>query len=272
MSTPQRELLHLGHVLAAAALDESDILCLRHTFNPTSGLRTGATPTEVLAYTRRQDLRPGKIPAAPPRVWLVFAADGGARSRLLAVYENHGEIEQERTDVHRVFGLQDSHILADLVNRLVVDWPGQINWTRPGSRAHQLRIVEIADPQVVAFPGFDRVLLSYAELQALVDDGRWVHWQTALSAVQGIYLIADSSTGRLYVGKADGQERIFGRWTAYAQDGHGGNVAMSALDEAHRTPQRPTADIWSMNARTSTTAATSTSTDHVAFMHRSILA
>jgi hypothetical protein len=41
--------------------------------------------------------------------------------------------------------------------------------------------------------------------------------------VQGIYLITDSSNGKQYVGKADGTERILGRWKNYASDGHGGN-------------------------------------------------
>jgi hypothetical protein len=50
-----------------------------------------------------------------------------------------------------------------------------------------------------------------------------------LSAVQGIYAISDARTGQLYVGKADGGERILGRWTAYAQDGHGGNVELKKL-------------------------------------------
>jgi hypothetical protein len=47
-------------------------------------------------------------------------------------------------------------------------------------------------------------------------------YPTALAAVQGVYLVADTSSGELYVGKADGTERLLGRWSAYARDGHGG--------------------------------------------------
>ncbi len=90
-------------------------------------------------------------------------------------------------------------------------------------------MVEIADPEVVLFPGFDRVLISYAELQSVLSDSRYEGWRTALGSVQGVYLIADTSTGQLYVGKADGGERILGRWSAYARDGHGGNVALREL-------------------------------------------
>lgn len=83
-------------------------------------------------------------------------------------------------------------------------------------------VVEIADPARVPFPGFDNVLITHDELVAVVEDSRYAEWRTALAAVQGVYLVADSSSGELYVGKADGTERPLGRWSAYARDGHGG--------------------------------------------------
>ena len=61
-------------------------------------------------------------------------------------------------------------------------------------------------------------------------DRQYFPWQAALREVQGIYAISDACTGKLYVGKADGSERILGRWTTYAQDGHGGNKALKLLD------------------------------------------
>lgn len=47
-----------------------------------------------------------------------------------------------------------------------------------------------------------------------------------------VYVIADTLTGKLYVGTADGTERFFGRWSRYARDGHGGNVALRELAAA----------------------------------------
>lgn len=115
----------------------------------------------------------------------------------------------------------------------------------------------IVDPEAVPFPGFDGVRIGYAELQTMVKDSRYAAWQTALGSVRGIYLIADTSTGHLYVGEADGGERILGRWSQYAQDGHGGNKALRELagsDAEHRRhfqfsllrvfgPSTPTAEI-----------------------------
>ncbi|SDP29937.1 hypothetical protein SAMN04515671_3623 [Nakamurella panacisegetis] len=164
-------------------------------------------------------------------------ADGGRRSRLLVAYENHGEVLSERTSTSRYFDLQPSGLLSALIGRLVVEWSTDtINWRKSGHAAAVLPIIEIADPKVVLFPGFDRVLITYAELQSVISDARYGGWRTALGSVQGIYLIADTSTGQLYVGKADGGERILGRWSAYARDGHGGNIALkelTGLNSAH---------------------------------------
>lgn len=63
----------------------------------------------------------------------------------------------------------------------------------------------------------------------MVSDHRYTDWRAALSEVQGIYLITDSSNGKNYVGKADGADRILGRWMSYVRDGHGGNVALREL-------------------------------------------
>lgn len=67
----------------------------------------------------------------------------------------------------------------------------------------------------------------------------------------GIYLITDTSDGRHYVGKADGLESIRQRWSAYATNGHGGDVELKGLDPSHFRfsllrvfdPATPTRDI-----------------------------
>lgn len=101
-----------------------------------------------------------------------------------------------------------------------------------------LRLIEIADPEAVPFPGFDHVLATHDVLRDIVEDSRYTSCQTALKSVQGIYLIADRRTGQLHVGKADGGERIFGRWTTYARDGHGGNKELRALSDLDPTHSR----------------------------------
>ena len=111
-----------------------------------------------------------------------------------------------------------------------------MNWAKSGKPASSLDVIEIADPRVKPFPGYDRLLVNFDELQSILEDDSYSQWQTALSSVQGIYLIADTKSGQLYVGKADGNERFLGRWNAYARTGHGGNVALrelAAIDLSH---------------------------------------
>ncbi|MCP3425619.1 GIY-YIG nuclease family protein [Rothia sp. AR01] len=223
--------LSLGDILRSAGLDPAEVLLIRHTYNPDGiGTRVEATPERLRAYTREQSARPGKFPASPPRWWLIFLAETGRRCRLAMVYENHGEATGERTDEHRYYDVRESGVLASLCDRLLIEWTRDtVNWAKRGALGSRLPVVEIADPHVLEFPGYERVLLTYEELQRLLADSAYVRWRAALGSVQGIYLIADTATGKLYVGKADGGERILGRWAAYARDGHGGNVAMREL-------------------------------------------
>jgi len=221
--------IDLGHLLLAAGVELDTTIVIRHTYNP-DGL-TGPhdlTTQKVHAYTRRQGFR--KFPTAPPENWLVFVTDGGLRSRFLTAYDNRGEATAERTATHRYFDLEPSDLLATLRGRLVVQWSKDaVNWVKQGHAAAQFTVLEIADPAEVAFPGFDKLVIDYATLLDVVESSRYRSWQAALGSVQAIYLITDSRTGQHYVGKADGSERLLGRWNTYARTGHGGNVALTAL-------------------------------------------
>lgn len=229
--------LTLGHILAATGVNLSDVVVVRHTYT-VGGLETAAdlTADKVLEYTRWQTLN-NKLGKTPPRLWLVFMADGARRSRLLTAYENRGELETERTLGLRKFDLHPSDLLSGLRGRLVVEWSRDpVNWAKLAATASTFPVIEIADPEAVPFPGFDRVLVTHGELRDVIEDSRYAAWRTALGSVQGVYLIADTSTGQLYVGKADGGERVLGRWSQYARDGHGGNIALrqlAGLDATH---------------------------------------
>ncbi|MFL0242350.1 MULTISPECIES: GIY-YIG nuclease family protein [Mycobacteriaceae] len=231
--------LTLGHVLAALGAEHDppisldDIRVIRHSFNTGEelGLRGPEDLTEdkVRRYTRFQGASPRQFPPEPERFWVVLVADGKKRSRLWGVFENRGEITAERTADVRYFDLHRSDFLTPLVNRLVVEWDTPRVWHRRASRVAGMPVLEIADRDHVPFPGFDKVLLTFHELGEMVSDRRYADWRAALSQVQGIYLITDSSNGKQYVGKADGAERILQRWRSYAQDGHGGNHALKEL-------------------------------------------
>lgn len=226
--------LTLDAILRSAGVDPGDTQVIRHTYvreHEDTGLRgihADSTDDEILTYTSHQSAKQRVFPATPPRIWIVFLREGGDRARLWSVVENHGE--SERDGDLRVFNLVVSDHLAELRNRLVIGWRSPRTWRLNGSTAAGYPVMEIADAEPVPFPGFDRLILNYSQLQAVMREHRYTSWRTALSSVVGVYLITDTSDGRQYVGKADGVESIRQRWTDYATNGHGGNVELRNLN------------------------------------------
>jgi len=89
-------------------------------------------------------------------------------------------------------------------------------------------VVRPAKLQIAAFPGYSWATLTKQQLDIVVDQ-QVMSWKTALSNVDGVYVIADRSTGKLYVGSATGQEGIWSRWCTYSATGHGGNRELKEL-------------------------------------------
>lgn len=227
MPSPSGDLV-LGDFLAVYRLDPADVLVVRHTEGP--GLSRDWSEAEIIASTRSQLLK-RQIWYEAPSLWLLFWADGGLRSRYYGAYRNYGEMISERTDTNLFFHLESDGTMAQLRDRLVVEWSRDaVNWAKRAADATQFRVVEVADAR--EFPGFDSVLLSHGQLRQIVDSQTFRSWRTALSSVQGIYLITDVSTGQLYVGQANGRDGILGRWCQYAVNGHGGNRELKSLVDA----------------------------------------
>lgn len=226
--------LTFGPLLLDAGIDPVQTMAIRHSFvrehedTGSPGIHAESTDEEILEYTRHQWSDPRKFPLVPPRLWVVFLREGGDRARLWSIVECRGE--SENNGVRRAFDMAVSAHMADLRSRLVIGWRSPRAWRLNGPTAAAYPVLEIADAQPIPFPGFDRLVLSHAQLQAVMREHRYASWCTALSSVVGIYLITDTRTGRPYVGKADGEESIRQRWHAYATNGHGGNVELRDLD------------------------------------------
>ena len=226
--------LTLAPLLLDAGIDPADALVIRHAYvqthpdSGTHGIHADSSDAEILQYTRDQSADTRRFPAVPPRFWVVFIREGGDQARLWSVVENRGEISND--GVRRIFDVVESEHMADLRNRLVIGWRSPRTWWIWARTAASYPVMGIADAEPVPFPGFDRLVLSYAELQAVMREHRYASWRTALASVAGIYLITDTRDGRQYVGKADGAERIRQRWGTYAANGHGGNVELRGLD------------------------------------------
>lgn len=79
------------------------------------------------------------------------------------------------------------------------------------------------------FPGYENIRLTYEQLAAIINCKK-AGWLAALQNQKAVYLITDTSTGKLYVGSATAQTgMLLQRWTAYLTNGHGGNVGLKEI-------------------------------------------
>ena len=120
----------------------------------------------------------------------------------------------------------------DLIGKVIVHYkrPSRASYIWGQKYSKFLEVFEIrADPlSIEQFPGYSNVTIKHSKLKIIVAQ-KETTWRTALSNVKGIYLIADSLTGRLYVGSATGKGGIWQRWESYALTGHGGNSELMAV-------------------------------------------
>ncbi len=80
------------------------------------------------------------------------------------------------------------------------------------------------------FPGYENVNSSWRDLSRVIEKDTW---KTALKNQKGVYLITDISNGKMYVGKASGEEMKLRSWQSYIKSGDGGNIELEKLSFDH---------------------------------------
>ena len=78
------------------------------------------------------------------------------------------------------------------------------------------------------FPGYEDIKHGFHVLENIFRISK-VDWKSALEKVKGVYLIADRSNGKKYVGAAYGEFGIWARWSCYMGTGHGYNDELTRL-------------------------------------------
>ena len=92
----------------------------------------------------------------------------------------------------------------------------------------KMEVLELKREKVkVEFPGYDKVNISWKDLENVIEDDVWIN---VLKNQKAIYLIVDTKTGKKYVGSAYGNNMLLGRWRNYIANGHGGNKLLKPLD------------------------------------------
>jgi hypothetical protein len=155
---------------------------------------------------------------------------GGGRWLYAGLFEAKGATAVEKPKPHFIYDLQRIASANEYTGRLYVRsaYKERASYVRGETLDDDLEIAELLPERVSygRFPGFKRVNLRKAQLDIIVLQNI-ESWRTALSNVKGIYLITDTSNGKLYVGKADGEQGIWQRWSSYVANGHGNNVALA---------------------------------------------
>lgn len=127
-----------------------------------------------------------------------------------------------------IYPLTSEERLQELVQRLIISWgDGYRSWVQRAIRQNK-DILEIRrrfeEPK---FPGYSLFQTNIENIPML-----YATWQSVLTEAKGIYLLICNKTGAQYVGSASGEQGFFGRWLAYAADGHGGNKLLK--DRGHK--------------------------------------
>ncbi|WP_319756513.1 GIY-YIG nuclease family protein [uncultured Sphaerochaeta sp.] len=121
---------------------------------------------------------------------------------------------------------------SEYIGRLVIGFEKNFraSYLLAEKYVEKMEIIQIFPEKYICdpFPGYANICISYDTLQQIHRTEEET-WKTALSAVFGVYLITDTKTGKHYIGKADGGNAIWQRWSAYAMNGHGSNSELVAI-------------------------------------------
>ena len=243
---PQATLLCFEDLLRKAGLDPSKVKLIRHSLRD-AGFKACYEAGRAFEYTchQRKDFSKGY------EYWVTFIGDKGTLARLCACYKVLGsqpdtpditpdglpEIEKQHfKGEDAYYELEPLDIFREYENKLVIDWGKSTRmWHQKGTSTKP--IVAIHAKEKKAFPGFEKLILTYDELKDIVDNVLSDDtWRVTLSSVNAVYLIVDTVSGKQYVGSAYNSDGLWGRWTEYAETRHGGNKLMKALLEEY--PER----------------------------------
>lgn len=166
-----------------------------------------------------------------------FIGDEKNHGTFVGIYNIVGKPSESENDLKECLPDDKYHYNLILVEeslkyrgRLVIKWGNARQWTLWYSNI--LPIIEIK-PQgrfKTSFQGYNNVILSFNDLEFIIKNKRANNdWYKALSRVCGIYVIVDKQHQKLYVGSASGKEGIWGRWSEYVKNKHGGNSELEKL-------------------------------------------
>lgn len=156
--------------------------------------------------------------------WLLFTV--GRITGIKDIPFNSGEGYEYET-LEKQYG--------DLFGRVIIKYHKTMQSQFPNAKTviDDLEVKEVL-PSVFSgfdFPGYDRVSLTYTELETIIN-GNYPSYKNALENQQAVYVLTDTNTGKLYVGSATSKNQmLLARWKGYIESFHNGNEGLKELLE-----------------------------------------
>ena len=229
--------LTMGDIIGKTDIPKNEIAFIRHALNH-KNFYTVWNDDKGDFFEEYQKIQ-GKDYFHGKKYIFSFVSDKKTTARFIGVYKVEGvkplkpslvskEYWEKYAYIHNLetdyyFDLRKMDILEDLQNRLVIDFvsgtnPVHVKWEAISKKA----VISISSN---AFPGYENVKFDYRELEGYVKNKEWYDdIVSALSRVNGVYLIVDRTDNKQYIGAAYGENGIWGRWESYVtSNGTGGN-------------------------------------------------
>lgn len=164
-----------------------------------------------------------------------FIGEESTSTRFVGIFKNNGltkllgNLNGEEIAQFDFIELNGFDVLKE---RTIIDWKNPVSWLqRYTNKMPVIRIDRgLQENNIPIFTRFEDVILDYNQLKRIIETGN-PEWKAKLESCNGIYLILDKQTGKQYIGSTYNKKGIWGRWTEYAQTGHGGDNDLKPLIE-----------------------------------------
>ena len=158
-----------------------------------------------------------------------FIGESGQEARFVGVFKNCGhETVDEKTSM---FDFQEVKGFEILNERVIINWgESAISWHQWWRNDKEVVRIDkgISNDKVPPFVQYEDVVLNYEQLRKIIDTQN-SEWKSKLEACNCIYLILDKSNGKHYIGSTYNKQGIWGRWSIYAETGHGNDMSLKEL-------------------------------------------
>ncbi len=163
---------------------------------------------------------------------VVFLGEEHCECRFIGVFKNFGRLHST-SNGNSVYDIRELDGFEILKDNVVIDWGKSQNFRQNWTTSKEVKRIEQINNTdgIPPFTRYEDVVLSLPQLRKVVENK---DWKSKLESLNCVYLILDKSNGKQYVGVTykdtkGAKNGILGRWTEYAQTGHGNNKRLVDL-------------------------------------------